>query len=55
MKLSLDELRDLLQRAGYALSRSSKRDIIVEYFVTRGDYNLNRINEALYDFDQPLI
>ena len=55
MKLSLDELRDLLQRAGYALSHSSKRDLIVEYFVTRGEYNLNRINEALYDFDQPLI
>ena len=55
MELSLDELRDLLQRAGFALSRSSKRDLIVEYFVTNGVYDLFTINEALYEFDQPLI
>lgn len=55
MGLSLDEMRDLLARAGFALSRSSKRDLIVEYFVTNGVYDLFAINEALYEFDQPLI
>lgn len=55
LELTLDELRDLLERAGFALSRSSERDLIVEYFVTHGDYNLFHINEALYEFDQPLI
>ena len=55
MQLSLEEMRDLLERAGFALSRSSKRDVIVEYFVTNGIYDLFAINEALYEFDQPLI
>ena len=55
MELTLDEMRDLLARAGFALSRSSKRDVIVEYFVTNGIYDLFVINEALYEFDQPLI
>ena len=55
MKLSLPEMRDLLERAGFALSRSSKRDIIVEYFVTNEIFDLFAINEALYEFDEPLI
>jgi len=55
LELTLDEMRDLLARAGFALSRSNKRDVIVEYFVTNGIYDLFSINEALYEFDQPLI
>ena len=55
MALSLVELRDLLERAGFALSHASKRDLIVEYFVTKGIYDLFVINEALYEFDQPLL
>lgn len=55
MGLSLDEMRDLLGRAGFALSRSSKRDLIVEYFVASGVHDLFAINEALYEFDQPLL
>ena len=55
MNLSLDETRDLLGRAGFALSHSSKRDLIVEFFVAHGIYDLFAINEALYEFDQPLI
>lgn len=55
MRLSVDEMRDLLERAGFALSHADKRDIIVEYFVSRGDWDLFAINEALYEFDQPLI
>ena len=50
-----NDMRDLLERAGFALSRASKRDIIVEYFVTNGIYDLFAINEALFEFDQPLL
>ena len=55
LELPLDDCRRLLERAGYALTHTSKRDIIVEYFVSRGSYDIFEINGALFSFDQPLL
>ena len=55
LELTLAETRDLLERAGFALSRSVMFDVIIEYFLTRGKYDVFEINNVLFEYDQPLL
>ena len=55
LELDLEETRDFIGRAGFALTHSSKFDIIVEYFILHGNYDVFALNEMLFAFDQPLI
>ncbi|MBQ1602331.1 MAG: macro domain-containing protein [Oscillospiraceae bacterium] len=53
LELDLEQTQKLLGKAGYALTRSSKTDLAVQYYIERGFYNLVEINIALYDCGLP--
>lgn len=55
LELPLEEAKELLMKAGFALSRSSKFDIIIEYFFKKERYDIQEINEVLYAFDQVVL
>ncbi len=55
LRLDLDGTRDLLSRAGYALNPASRADIIVEFFISRGHYDIYDINERLFAYDEPIL
>lgn len=55
LRLSLSEANDMLSRAGYVLSHSSKRDVVIEHFFRAHIYDLNEVNEILFSLGQKLI
>ena len=55
LQLDLPQTQKLLEKAGYALTRSSKTDLVVKYYIERKIYNVTFINEALYDCGLPLL
>lgn len=55
LELSLDETRDLLARAGLALSPSIVYDQIIGYCIEHGNYDIYEINCVLFKYDQPTL
>ena len=55
LELTLDEAREMLAKAGFALSRSNAFDVIIEYFITKRIYDVYEVNKALFYYDQRLL
>ena len=55
LELDMEQTKDLIGRAGYALTNSSKFDVIIMYFIRNKNYDLNDVNAALFAYDQSLL
>ena len=55
LHLPLEEIKEMLMKAGFSFTHSSKFDLIVEYFIAQGNYDIFEINQALFAFDQKLL
>lgn len=49
LRMDMDDTQDLLSRAEYAMSPSSKSDVIIRYFIERKIFDIDLINIALDD------
>ena len=55
LELSLNEINNLLERAGFVLSGSLLFDVIIESFISQGNYDIHEINAALFAHGQPTL
>ena len=55
LRLNADEARDYIGLAGYTFSSGSKADIIVEYFLQAGNYDVIELDAALMEFGEPTL
>ena len=55
LRLPLEEMKEMLMKAGFSFTHSSKFDLIVEYFIVRGNYDIFEINAALFKYGQPIL
>jgi hypothetical protein len=49
LELDYQKAKEFLEHAGFAFSRSSKLDLIVEFAVKQKEYNIDQVNTWLYD------
>lgn len=52
LELELKEAELFIAKAGYALGNSSKRDLIIRYFLENRIYDIEILNEVLFAFEE---
>lgn len=55
LELSIEEMRDLLETAGYALSKSNRMDLIIAFFIDESRFDIDEINETLFAYELPVL
>ena len=55
LELTLEQTKSFIAKAGYALTRSSVTDLVVEFFINRKEYNVVMINSVLDELDEPIL
>ncbi len=55
LRLPRGKFDELIGRAGYSLSKANISDLIIEFFLSRGVYDIMTINRYLYEYDQPIL
>ena len=51
LKLNMEEATHFMKRAGFAFSNANLRDVIVKYYILNGIYDIDEVNESLYEHD----
>ncbi len=55
LKLNFNETQELLAAAGYTLTKNNLADVIISFFIERNFFDVDKINQYLYDYEQPLL
>ena len=55
LELTWEETESLLRTVGFSMSHSNKFDLIIEFYIRNGCYDLFEIDAALYKYDQMTI
>lgn len=55
LKLNLNESLELLESAGYTLSKSIISDLIIRYYLDNKIYDIEKVNDTLYEYNLKLL
>ena len=55
LKLNFDETQEFLKTAGYTLTKNNLADVIVNFFIDKKIFDINAVNMALHEYEQPLL
>ena len=55
LNLNINELEELLSSASYSLPKNNERDLIIRFSFINNIYNIDTINDFLYDYNVDIL